>query len=190
MQEFNFEILSDSLISTSFKHLGILSFQEAAQYICNLPYKRNVFKDNVLCVFDDGGGTCSTKHALLKTLAIENNKNDLKLFVGIFRMNSFNTPMISSCLENYHLSYIPEAHCYLKYNHEILDFTGVSFLEKKFIVDLLDEFEIASHQISDYKVSRHQNFLSNWLNEHREISYSMEEIWKIREECIKLLSKV
>ena len=67
MQELNFEILSDALISTSFRHLGILTFQEAAQYICYLPYKRNEFKNNVLCVFDDSGGTCSTKHALLKT---------------------------------------------------------------------------------------------------------------------------
>lgn len=190
MHELNFEILSDALISFSFRHLGIISFQDAAQYICNLPYKRNVFKNNVLCVFEDGGGTCSTKHALLKTLAIENNVNELQLIVGIFRMNPFNTPQISSCLEYYRLSYIPEAHCYLKYNHEILDFTGVSFLEKKFIVDLLDEFEIAPHQISDYKIARHQSFLSNWLNEHPEISYSMEEIWKIREECIKILSKV
>jgi len=190
MHELNFEILSDAQISSTFRHLGILTFQDATQYICNLPYKRNVFKDNVLCVFDDGGGTCSTKHALLKTLAVENNLNELQLIVGIFRMNPFNTPQISSCLENYYLSYIPEAHCYLKFNNEILDFTGAAFLEKKFISDLLDEFEIAPHQISDYKIARHQSFLSNWLIEHPEISYSMEEIWKIREECIKILSKV
>ena len=57
MHELNFEILSDALISFSFRLLGIFSFQEATQYIWNLPYKRNVFKDNVLCVFEDGGVT-------------------------------------------------------------------------------------------------------------------------------------
>lgn len=189
MNGLNFEILSEADVSSSFRLLEKFTFQEAAQYICNLPYKRNAFKDEVLCVLVDGGGTCSTKHALLKTLAMENNMNDLQLFVGIFRMNKINTPQIGACLEKFQLDYIPEAHCYLKYEQEILDYTGVTFLEKKFMSDLLDEFEIAPHQISDYKIARHKAFLLNWLNEHQEMNYSLEEIWKIREECIMILSK-
>ena len=135
----------------------------------------------------DGCGTCSTKHALLKTLASENNRADVQLVVGIFRMNEFNTPKVKSCLDRYHLHYIPEAHCYLKLDQTIYDFTGTSFLEMKFIPDLLCEFEIAPDQIFDYKINQHKAFLKEWLVMNPEIKWSIEEIWKIREECISEL---
>src|SRR5690349_8378681 len=112
MSEFNFKIESSGSSSVAFRSLGILDFKSAAAYIQCLPYKRNKEKKVLNCVLIEGLGTCSTKHALLKQLADENNFTGLKLIVGIFKMNAINTPVIAPLLKQNDLQYIPEAHCY------------------------------------------------------------------------------
>ena len=180
----NFPIISKDIISNHFLDLGIIDFNKAAKYIQILPYKRNSNKENQLCVFNDLGGTFSTKHALLKSLAIENNFTDLKLMLGIFLMNKKNTPKISSVLNQYNLKEIPEAHNYLKYKNEILDFTLKNSSPEYFINDLVEEIEILPEQITHFKIEYHQNFLKKYLKEHPEIPSDLNELWKIREKCI------
>src|SRR6218665_1646810 len=99
MELLNFNITSDQEISQLFKQNNCSDFHSASEFIRNLPYRRNLNKDNLATVFIDECGTCSTKHALLKTLADENNQADFKLILGIFRMNGSNTPKIKSVLE-------------------------------------------------------------------------------------------
>ena len=53
------------------------------------------------------GGTCSTKHALLKNLVLENDYQELKLMLGIFMMNKNNTGKIASVLKKYSLHEMP-----------------------------------------------------------------------------------
>ena len=186
---FNFAITSSKPISEFFIKSGIFNFSEACLWVQNLPYKRNQDKQNPFCIAEDNGGTCSTKHAFLKILAEENNGNQLKLILGIFSMNAQNTPKIKGVLEKYHLAEMPEAHNYLKLNKEILDFTRKNSSAKDFENDLLEEIEIAPNQITDFKVQYHQNFLQKYLIEHSEIPYSIENFWKIREECILALQQ-
>ncbi len=114
---------SNDVITNSFKKLRIFEFSDAANYVQNLSYKRNQDKENPIVVLVENGGTCSTKHALLKRLATENSKDDLSLMIGVFSMNEENTPKISPILRKFGIAEIPEAHCYLKYNEEYLDFT-------------------------------------------------------------------
>jgi hypothetical protein len=94
MDSFNFNITSDQEISQLFKQNHCFDFNSASEFIRNLPYRRNLNKDNLATVFTDNCGTCSTKHALLKKLAEENQQSDFKLILGIFRMNGENTPKI------------------------------------------------------------------------------------------------
>ena len=185
----NFNIKSLGIISDQFLELGLHDFQSAAFFIKNLPYKRNIDKLDSLCVFNDSGGTCSTKHALLKNLAIENNFNDLQLMLGIFKMNSTNMPKISTVLYKYNLQEMPEAHNYLKYQNEIIDCTRKNSSAADFIDDLEEEIEIHPSQITDFKIQYHQKFLTNYLQENPQISYSTQEFWKIREECIAALQQ-
>ncbi len=185
---YNFDINSDQEISQLFLKNNCSDFHSASDFIRNLPYKRNLNKDNLATVFIDKCGTCSTKHALLKILAEENNQKDFKLILGIFRMNGNNTPKTKSVLETYNLNYIPEAHNYLKFKNQILDFTKKNSSENDFINDLLEETEIQPHQINQFKIEFHKNYLKNWLSEHQEISYSLDDLWKIRELCIQALS--
>ncbi len=185
----NFYIKNQGIISNRFLDLGLNDFNSAAKYIQLLPYQRNSAKENVLCVFNDLGGTCSTKHSLLKNLAIENDFLELKLMLGIFMMNSKNTSKISPVLKKYGLTEMPEAHNYLKYKNEIFDFTRKNSSPENFINDLVEEIEIQPSQITDLKIEYHRNFLKNYLIENPSIPYDLEELWKIREECILALQQ-
>jgi hypothetical protein len=197
---YNFEINSNDEISQLFLKNGCSDFHSASEFVRNLPYQRNLNKDNLATVFIDGCGTCSTKHAILKILAEENNQTDFKLILGIFRMNGNNTPKIKTVLETLrpfdklrtgqsdNLEYIPEAHNYLKFKNQILDFTKKNSSENDFIYDLLEETEIQPHQINQFKIEFHKNYLRKWLVENPKIPFSLEELWKIRELCIQALS--
>ena len=54
--------------------------------------------------------------------------------------------------------------------------------------DLLEEIEIESYQVSDFKVNYHQNYIKNWLVETNS-KFTFEEIWKIREQCVNNLTE-
>lgn len=185
----NFNIDSNKgLVSKAFCSIDIASFQEAAQWVKELSYQRNKDKNKELAVFDEQCGTCSTKHALLKRLADENGNQELRLMLGIFTMNAKNTPAIKDVLKKYKLKYIPEAHNYLRAYNYILDYTGIGINETKLELEIIQETEIQPEQITDFKVSYHKEYLRKWIIENK-ISYTLEEIWKIREECIEAIAK-
>lgn len=185
---FDFDIKGTGTISTCFLNHTINTFSQAAEFIRQLPYQRNKNKEDLTTVFFDQHGTCSTKHAVLKQLATENNRNDLALMLGIFKMNGHNTPKIANTLQQYNLSYIPEAHNYLKFEGCILDYTFPYSTGNNFEQDLLEEIIIQPNQISNFKVTYHTAYLKKWLIENY-IPYSLDEIWDIRELCIQQLSK-
>lgn len=185
----DFEIEPKGRISKEFLDRNILTFNLAATFVKQLAYGRNADKNNVVSVFKDQCGTCSTKHALLKRLAEENNYHSIKLIVGLFKMNKINTPVISKTLMQYNLEYIPEAHCYLKNGDQILDLTTRKSSPADFSNDLMEEIEIAPNQISEYKVEYHQNYLKEWLDQNNKIKLSLGDLWNIREKCIEDLSK-
>lgn len=184
----DFEIKSKGQISKEFIDRNILTFQQASLFVRHLAYGRNTDKNNLASVFTDNCGTCSTKHALLKRLAEENNFEAIKLIVGLFKMNGSNTPAISETLQKNQLEYIPEAHCYLKFEDQIIDLTKVNSKPTDFLDDLIEEIEISPEQITDYKVNYHKSYLSIWLDKNEQINLSLQEIWKIREQCIQDLS--
>ena len=84
----DFNITSNQDVSTLFTERELFTFSDAALYIKSLPYKRNSNKNDIACVLKDSYGTCSTKHALLHQLAIENMQGDFKLMMGIYKMGT------------------------------------------------------------------------------------------------------
>ncbi|WP_343555561.1 hypothetical protein [Sphingobacterium sp.] len=189
MKVIDFEIAGkNGVVSESFNNLAINSFAEACKWVDNLDYIRNNDKNNKLVLFEELCGTCSTKHAVLKRLADESGSNYLNLILGIFKMNSDNTPKIKDVLAKYDLKYIPEAHNYLRSDNHMLDFTGIGVNVDEFELDLLEEIEIRPDQITDFKVQYHKDYLSRWI-EINKIPYTLDELWKIREECIAALAQ-
>lgn len=178
----NFEIKNNGEVSQEFLSLGITDFENACEYIANLPYKRNTDKNDLLCVFKDNAGTCSTKHSTLRKLAIENNNNDIKLVLGIFKMDKEYTNKIANTLNKNGLTYIPEAHNYLKIHDNYFDFTKPNSNYSEIENKILEEIEIEYNQINNEKIQIHKNFLKNWIENKPE--FDLEKIWEIREKCI------
>lgn len=181
----DFIIRSNSPISSHFIERNITTFAEAAAFITQLRYGRNPDKTNLLSVFSDNCGTCSTKHALLKMLADENEFGELKLILGMVRMDAENTPEIAATLERNNLDYIPEAHNYLKYKDSILDYTKPHFMLAQSPENVLEETEITPQQITDFKVAYHKKYLEGWLEKNTHIRLTPAELWTAREECIR-----
>ncbi|MFT3912215.1 MAG: hypothetical protein QM737_22500 [Ferruginibacter sp.] len=186
--EFNFKIKANGNISGLFLKNNISDFSMAMELIRKLPYGRNKNKADLACVFTDNCGTCGTKHAILKALANENAQPETKLVIGLFRMNKINTPAVASVLDKNALSYIPEAHTYLKINNEIVDCTTMHSSGSTFINDLITEVEIEPAQITDFKVNFQKTYLQEWLLHEPGLAMSLEELWIIREDCIAALS--
>jgi hypothetical protein len=188
MNEFpDFEINGSDPVSTEFISRNIGRFHHACDAVCSLPYGRNSDKNNLTGIFKENRGTCSSKHAILKSLADAHGFTEIRLIAGIFRMSGRTTPKVAATLEKYKLNYIPEAHCYLKFNDRIYDFTRPGSRPEDFAGELVEETELKPGQISEFKVSYHKQFLATWAM-NINLSYSTEEIWAIREECIKALS--
>jgi len=109
-------------ISDSFLAKGITNFYGACHHVKNLPFHRNSKRD-FSCVLPEGRGVCSTKHALLSSLANELKMDEVELILGIYKMDGKNTVGVGSVLEAAGMAYIPEAHSYLRVNNIVLDFT-------------------------------------------------------------------
>lgn len=184
----DFEIKPKGVISTGFLQRDISSFREAADYVQNLPYGRNPDKMDLATLFTDQCGTCSTKHALLRQLAIEQGFEEIRLILGMIKMSAGNTPQIAGTLNKHQLQYIPEAHNYLKFRDRIYDYTRPGFSLTANKEDMLAEIEISPAQITGFKVNFHKNYLASWLHENPEITWSAAELWHIREQCIQDLS--
>lgn len=165
-----------------------MEFKELIDKVKNIPYGRNANRYDFTLVLSENKGTCSSKHAFLKDFADKNEIENVKLYIGIFKMNEVNTPKLGDLLSKNNINYIPEAHCYLKINQIPVDATTSDSFYDKIKHDILEEIEIIPNQVSDFKVAYHKAFLKKWIEETNQ-NNTFEEIWKIREQCISKLSE-
>jgi len=110
------------IISEKFISLKIRNFWDACSYVHQLPYGYNSTTDDILILFKEGFGSCTTKHAVIATLAEELNIPFYKM-VGIYAMNEELVIGTHNILEKYHLPYLPMIHCFLVYDSYRVDLT-------------------------------------------------------------------
>lgn len=165
-----------------------MNFEELIEQVKHIPYGRNSNRTDFSLVVKENKGTCSSKHAFLKESANKHHIENVKLFIGVFKMTEKNTPKITPLLSRNTINYIPEAHCYLKVNENVVDVTSETSFYENIKNDILEEFEIEAEQVTNWKIKFHQDFIKNWIMEN-DISLSFNEVWKIREECIEKLAE-
>jgi hypothetical protein len=153
--------------------------------IKSLPYGRNSDRSDYTLVPTEKKGSCSTKHAYIRSIATQKGWENVKLILCIYLMNADNTPGVAQILSKYQLTEIPEAHTYLEIDGILVDVTGLANGLSSFENSIVQREEIQPEQIGDYKVSYHKEFISRWSNTS---VYSTTELWEIREECIQALS--
>jgi hypothetical protein len=176
----------DGRITNMFRAAGAQDFVGAAHHIWGLPYGRIRDRAEFWRVLKEGRGTCTTKHALLAELAREQGI-DLDLMLGIYEMGEGNTPGIGGVLQKYGLSYVPEAHCYLRYQGVRIDVTGVPPGAEP-IERFLYEEPITVEKIGAYKNDLHRRFLHDWIARTESVQgRSLDDVWRIRGECIAAL---
>ncbi|MCC9041256.1 hypothetical protein LNQ81_00690 [Myroides sp. M-43] len=180
----NFKINSTESLSQAFIALGIVDFKQACEYIKQLSYKRNKDRDNLLNVLEEQKGVCSTKHAVIRKLALENNHPEVELVLGIFKMDADYAPAIRATLEQAGLDYIVEGHTYLKYNNHFYDYTTITSDYELFKDKGISEVIYEYNQIGDFKINLHREAIQKWLDITPTIAYSLDKIWTIREQCI------
>ena len=180
-------LLSTEPLSSLAVSKGIETWEQLLKFVQLLPYGRNSNRNDFSLVLREEKGSCSSKHALLKLIADENRIPDVKHILAIYRMNRSNTPGIGFKLENQGLKYISEAHCCLKIGNSYEDFTTVSSTYERLKDDILIEKEIKPFQVIQDKIDFHRKFMKDWLDQEN-IALNFEQVWMIRETCIKNLS--
>jgi hypothetical protein len=116
------DISTDGPISAEFNALNIRSFQEACRYVHELPYGYNADRDDLMILFKEKMGTCSTKHAVIATLAAELGL-PITRGVGIYAMTEAMVTGAKKILAEYRLPYVPMIHCFLEYGESRVDLT-------------------------------------------------------------------
>lgn len=183
----NKKLIADDALTQKLKAIGISDWSQLIAYIQQLPYGRTSNRTDLSLVIKEQKGTCSSKHALLKKVADLNDVKGIDLVIGIYKMSEANTPGIGNELSKNGLTYIPEAHCYLKVDGKQTDYTATDASFQKIQGDILKELTITPDQITSFKVDYHKKYIKSWLTLQGNPK-SFEEIWQIREKCIHNLS--
>ena len=190
----SWEVLPDAALadcgpsSAALRAAGCDTFRAAAAYLHALPYGRNSDRADYTLVVREGRGTCSTKHALLAAVAAE-QRLPVSLTIGIYAMSEANTPGVAGVLAAHGLASIPEAHCYLTYRGERIDITRSGVTPPLATARLEREWTIQPSQIGAHKLHLHRTYLARWLRAHPEVPLTIEDLWRVREDCIAALSK-
>ena len=149
-----YPLSSTKPLSTLTRESGFIFWEDLVLHIQNLPYGRNSNRTDLSLILKEQKGSCSSKHAFLAEVAKENLQNNIQLILGLYQMNTKNT-LIGNSLKGSGLTYIPEAHCYLKINNQRVDVTSknTSFkncnLKNTFFQDI--EFDESTLKTSNYQ---------------------------------------
>ena len=110
------------VVSNEFKKIGVQGFIDACRYVHRLPYGYNSDRDDLLVLFREGYGSCTTKHAVIATLAEELRVSVVKN-IGVYAMTEKIVTGTNGILKEFDLPYIPMVHCFLVYGDFRVDLT-------------------------------------------------------------------
>jgi hypothetical protein len=181
-------ILEGGAISDTFRSLGIHSFLEACRYVNELPYGYNSDRDDLMILFKEKMGTCSTKHAVVATLAAELGL-PITRGVGIYPMTEAIVTGTDKILSEYGLPYVPMIHCFLEYGNYRVDLTEGNRNGKNRPIDAFlytGRVEAAISAKDEYLIYR--KALSEVILKRAELKeVDIKRILHAREEGLKLL---
>jgi hypothetical protein len=118
----NKAITNSGAISNHFYRSGIKHFLDACSYVQELPYGYNSDRDDLMILFKEEMGSCTTKHAVIATLAAELDL-PVKKVIGIYPMTEAIVTGTNKILTKYDLPCIPMIHCFLEYGNHRVDLT-------------------------------------------------------------------
>jgi len=106
----NKRIEGGSPVSRAFLERGNTSMHEACRYVHELPYGYNSKRDDLMILFKVKMGSCTTRHAVIATLAAELGL-PVEKTIGIYAMTEEIVADKDNILDQYDLPYVPMLHC-------------------------------------------------------------------------------
>jgi hypothetical protein len=181
-------IIGAGPVALAFLDLGIQSFQDACRYVHALPYGYNSDRDDLMILFKEKRGTCTTKHAVIATLAAELGL-PITRGVGIYPMTEVIVTGADRILAEYSLPYVPMIHCFLEYGNCRVDLTEGNRNGKNRPIDYFlytDRVEASISARDEYLIYR--KALSDVILKRDELQgVDIKRILHAREEGLKLL---
>lgn len=181
-------ITPGGVVSDRFLNLGIESFHKACRYVHELPYGYNSDKDDLLILFKEKMGTCTTKHAVIATLAVEIGL-PIEKNIGIYAMTEKIVTGTDNILKKYDLPYVPMIHCFLAGDGHRVDLTEGNANGKNRPIDefLYTEKVIPNISAKD-EYLKYRNALKDRILARREFQgVGIKGILHAREEGLELL---
>ncbi|MFX0091708.1 MAG: hypothetical protein ACFFBD_08080 [Candidatus Hodarchaeota archaeon] len=178
------------IMSNKFLELGIKSFKAACEYVHKMDYGYNSNYDDQLILFRENKGSCTSKHAIISSLAAELNIPLYKR-VGIYKFTEEIVVGADDILAKYSLPYVPMVHCFLVYKHYRFDLTEGNKNGKK---SSIEEF-IHTEQVDPFISQRDEynlylTVVKNKVLPSEEMQGVKEKtLLRARGECIQLLKK-
>jgi hypothetical protein len=189
-----YECFPDSVItrngpvSEEFNRLKVVSFHTACRWVHTLPYGYNSDRDDLMILFKEKMGTCTTKHAVIGTLAQELGL-PINKHVGIYAMSEEIVTGTDELRARFKLPYIPMLHCFLVYDAYRVDLTEGSRNGKNRSIEEFLYTERVDPNISgkdEYLLYRRA--LNEVILKRPELSgVDLRQILQAREEGLKLL---
>jgi len=130
----NAEIKPVGEFSIKFLDLGIKTFRNACDYVHNVDYGYNTNHEDKMIFFKEKKGTCTTKHAVIASLAQELG---IPLFkhICVYKFTEDITTGVNEILKKYEIPYVPMTHCFLVYENYRFDLTEGNHNGKKTHID-------------------------------------------------------
>lgn len=190
----NYVVFPDKMIGPAgpiarhFLSLGITGFLQACRWVHELPYGYNSDRDDLMILFKEKMGTCTTKHAVIGTLAQELGL-PIHKHVGIYAMSEEIVTGTRELLERFGLPYIPMLHCFLVYDTFRVDLTeGNRNGKNRPIAEFLYTERVDPNISGKDEYMLYRKALKDVILKRPELSgVDMRRILQAREEGLKLL---
>ena len=184
----NTPILSSGPVCKKFLDLGLSTFWDACHFVHGLPYGYNSNRDDLNSLFREKMGTCTTKHAVIATLAME-LKLPIEKNIGIYAMTEQIVSGTGKILLRYGLPYVPMIHCFLAHGDHHVDLTEGNANGKN---QPINEFLYTEHVIPNISAKdeylKYRHALKEHILKRSELQdVDMKTILHAREEGLELL---
>jgi len=175
-------------VSGKFLSLGINGFIDACRYVHELPYGYNSDRDDLMLLFKEKLGSCTTKHAVIATLAEESGL-PIKKAIGIYAMTEEIVTGAGKILDTFGLPYVPMLHCFLVYGDHRVDLTeGNDNGKKRSLEDFLYTKKVIPNISGKDEYLLYRKALSDYILIKNELKgINLRIILKAREEGLALL---
>jgi hypothetical protein len=175
-------------VSGKFLSLGINGFIDACRYVHELPYGYNSDRDDLMILFKEKLGSCTTKHAVIATLAEESGL-PIKKAIGIYAMTEEIVTGAGKILGSFGLPYVPMLHCFLVYGDHRVDLTeGNDNGKKRSLEEFLYTKKVNPNISGKDEYLLYRKALSDYILIKSELKgIDLKNILKAREEGLDLL---